>query len=225
MFFERALQRDTVRVAPLGIDDESIRTPFDQRATHLIARQHTAFDPAGVEQDRESASFPIPQLLVKFEEGQVQRLVIPVQQLDVLPHAAALHRGGKLNVKAEKIGRNGLPGRIHLLNGSDWLRFANVTLKKPLYGFGACHSEDRFRSNTGGDRKTRSENQNPVFKGVRTQHCRRIRRVAGVHGEHRLPALIGSNATPAQNPERRPVESNFDRPFAFKTGVSAAARM
>ena len=53
--------------------------PSNERATHLIARQHTAFDPAGIEQDGESASFPIPQLLIKFQEGQIQRLVIPVQ--------------------------------------------------------------------------------------------------------------------------------------------------
>ena len=66
-------------VLPGALDHQRVALARFERRPVLLTRLQLALDAAGIEEQREPCSLRVPQFLIEFEEGELDRLALLVE--------------------------------------------------------------------------------------------------------------------------------------------------
>jgi hypothetical protein len=103
-------KRLTVFVRGVPAHNQAIVKPRLQRWTHGLPHRQPALQSAGMQQQRQSTAFGIPQAVVDLEERVFDGLAL-FKQLDVAPDPVARHRRREDHVDPQQVRGHDGPGR------------------------------------------------------------------------------------------------------------------
>ena len=104
-------QRLAARVAPGRVDDDRVAPAIANGTPELDVRQNPALHASRIEEHREPGVVVVPEIRVHLQKHVRQRLPLVVDEAHESNRAAARHRGGEVNVKAQQVLGPGLRRR------------------------------------------------------------------------------------------------------------------
>src|SRR5436190_19580484 len=108
------LQQNAVRILPIALNQERVTSVCRENGSNFFERLNAAFNPAWIDEQRQTCHLRVPKLLVNFEKGKLYWLVRVINEFEVIVDVSAAHGAAEMNIELEQVCRENVGGRINL---------------------------------------------------------------------------------------------------------------